>query len=314
MCIRGLFFGDFLLAPTEESYPPAGADTRRVQTQTRQRKPRKARTTKPPQRAAPSFQPPPSTLYSCTWFCASSACTCTTACCAATASAARRAGRAHSPRRCGSAGRPAAARVLGLRLRPLRAQLLAQRRAAGQRVGHFAEGGLDRLLVLRHRDVARRLGRSQVGAVAAGVEDRQQQLRRQAPGEAAALNRPPSSLLAVPTLAVSEMRGKKAARAAPMLALAAISCCSAWRTSGRRISTSDGSPAGSVGAAAALPSGCAGGKSAGSGWPSSRASAFSSSARWRCSCGQRRRAPLRPATRPGAGRARTMRRCRSAAG
>ena len=41
------------------------------------------------------------------------------------------------------------------------------------------------------------------------------------------LNRPDSSPLAVPACAVSEMRGKKAARAAPMLALAAISCCSA---------------------------------------------------------------------------------------
>ena len=42
-------------------------------------------------------------------------------------------------------------------------------------------------------------------------------------------------MLAVPKLAVSEMRGKNAARAAPMLALAAISCCSAARMSGRRL-------------------------------------------------------------------------------
>jgi hypothetical protein len=47
------------------------------------------------------------------------------------------------------------------------------------------------------------------------------------------LNRPDSSLLAVPACAVREMRGKNAARAAPMLALAATSCCSAWRMSGR---------------------------------------------------------------------------------
>ena len=57
-------------------------------------------------------------------------------------------------------------------------------------------------------------------------------------------NRPESSVLAMPTLPVSEMRGKKAARAAPMLALAAISCCSAWRMSGRCSSTSEGRPAG----------------------------------------------------------------------
>ena len=61
------------------------------------------------------------------------------------------------------------------------------------------------------------------------------------------MNKFESSLLTLPALAVSEMRGKYAARAAPMLALAAISCCSAARTSGRRCSSSDGKPAGSVG-------------------------------------------------------------------
>jgi hypothetical protein len=88
-----------------------------------------------------------------------------------------------------------------------------------------------------------RLGHRQVGLVAAGVEDRLQQLRREAPG--AVLEQVgQSAVLAVPTLPVSVMRGQKAARAAPMLALAAISNCSAWRTSGRCSSTSDGSPAG----------------------------------------------------------------------
>ena len=56
----------------------------------------------------------------------------------------------------------------------------------------------------------------------------------------------------MPALAVSVMRGKNAARAAPMFALAAISACSAWRTSGRRSSTSDGRPTGSSG----RPGGC----------------------------------------------------------
>ena len=41
------------------------------------------------------------------------------------------------------------------------------------------------------------------------------------------LNSSDSSLLAVPAWAVRLMRGKKAARAAPMLALAALSCSSA---------------------------------------------------------------------------------------
>ena len=59
-------------------------------------------------------------------------------------------------------------------------------------------------------------------------------------------NRPKSSLLALPKPAVSDMRGKNAARAAPMLALAAISCCSAWRISARRVSRSDGKPAGTA--------------------------------------------------------------------
>ena len=56
------------------------------------------------------------------------------------------------------------------------------------------------------------------------------------------MNKPLSSLLALPALPVSVMRGKKAARAAPMLALAAMSCCSAARISGRTVSKSDGKP------------------------------------------------------------------------
>ena len=99
------------------------------------------------------------------------------------------------------------------------------------------------------------------------------------------LNRPDSSPLAVPACAVREMRGKNAARAAPMLALAPISCCSAWRMSGRRVSSSDGTPAGSgaiAGASASLPPARLARTSWGSAWPSSRTSAFSSSARWRC--------------------------------
>ncbi len=61
------------------------------------------------------------------------------------------------------------------------------------------------------------------------------------------LNRPESSVLAVPAPAVSEMRGKKAARAAPMFAFADSSCSSAWSTSGRCTSTSEGTPAGTSG-------------------------------------------------------------------
>jgi hypothetical protein len=56
-------------------------------------------------------------------------------------------------------------------------------------------------------------------------------------------NRPDSVLLAVPAEAVSAMRGKKAARAAPMSALLARSACSAASTSGRCCSTLEGRPA-----------------------------------------------------------------------
>ena len=58
------------------------------------------------------------------------------------------------------------------------------------------------------------------------------------------MNSPFRSSLAKPALPVSVMRGKKAARAAPMLALAAFNCRSARWISGRRSSSSDGRPAG----------------------------------------------------------------------
>jgi len=46
---------------------------------------------------------------------------------------------------------------------------------------------------------------------------------------------------------VSEMVGKYWARAAPICALAAMSCCSACAMSGRRSSSCDGTPAGTPG-------------------------------------------------------------------
>ena len=59
------------------------------------------------------------------------------------------------------------------------------------------------------------------------------------------LKRPSRSGLEVPKPAVREIRGKNAARAAPMLAFAPRSRCSAARMSGRRRRTSDGRPAAS---------------------------------------------------------------------
>ena len=91
-----------------------------------------------------------------------------------------------------------------------------------------------------------------------------------------ALKSPLSSVLALPRLPVSEIFGKNAARAAAMLASAASSCCSAWRTSGRRTNTSEGRPAGSAGSPEAWASGRPCGRSAGGSVPMSSVSAFRS--------------------------------------
>nr|GEU28366.1 hypothetical protein [Tanacetum cinerariifolium] len=65
--------------------------------------------------------------------------------------------------------------------RLLRVQALVDGAARGQRIGHLAKRHLDRLFVLRHRNVAVRAGDVEVGAVQAIVEDRQVDLRREAP-------------------------------------------------------------------------------------------------------------------------------------
>ncbi len=74
----------------------------------------------------------------------------------------------------------------------------------------------------------------------------------------------------MPTAAVSEIRGKKAARAAPMLALAALSRCSAASTSGRWRRISEERPAeGSAGSV--TPPRSSGRSAAGTGDPARRA-------------------------------------------
>ena len=113
------------------------------------------------------------------------------------------------------------------------------------------------------------LANVEVGLVAAGVEDRLQQLRRSGDRPRSALEqaRELGARRAQP-FAVSEMCGKNAARAAPMLALAANSCCSAARMSGRRASSSDGKPGRQlVGHLLAGRAAAAAGRSAGSPWP-----------------------------------------------
>ena len=96
-----------------------------------------------------------------------------------------------------------------------------------------------------------------------------------------ALNRAPRSLLAAPADAVSEMLGKKAARAAPMLAWAACSWRSACSTSGRRCSTCDGTPAGSSLRTCVSSAGAPfGSSSSGTGAPTTSVSALRSCATW----------------------------------
>ena len=79
------------------------------------------------------------------------------------------------------------------------------------------------------------------------------------------LNRPLNSPEAVPTEPVRLMRGKKAARAAPILALACLSACSAARISGRLSNTSELKPAGSLVILNCLLKGKPAGKSSGKG-------------------------------------------------
>ncbi len=94
------------------------------------------------------------------------------------------------------------------------------------------------------------------------------------------LNSAESSLPMVPNPVVREMRGKKAARAAPMLALLAFRRFSAMRMSGRRIRASEGRP-GVKSRSGARPSSPSGSHSAGTGAPARSVSAFSSRATMR---------------------------------
>ena len=61
-------------------------------------------------------------------------------------------------------------------------------------------------------------------------------------------NRSSSCVLALPAKPVSAMFGKYSVRATPMRALAATSCCSACRMSGRRSSSAEGRPGAMAGA------------------------------------------------------------------
>ena len=71
----------------------------------------------------------------------------------------------------------------GVGQRLLRRHLVVDGSPLGQGVGHFPEGGLDGLFILGHGDLAIHLGHLQIGPVAAAVEDRQGDPRREAPGQ-----------------------------------------------------------------------------------------------------------------------------------
>jgi hypothetical protein len=75
----------------------------------------------------------------------------------------------------------------GVHQRLLRLQLLIQRTASHERISHLAEGGLNRLLVLRNRRIARQPGRLEVGNVGTTGEDRDADLGREGPGPRIAL-------------------------------------------------------------------------------------------------------------------------------
>ncbi|MNL15784.1 hypothetical protein D3C87_1367950 [compost metagenome] len=101
-----------------------------------------------------------------------------------------------------------------------------------------------------------------------------------------------NDVLMLPALAVIVMRGKNAARAAPMFALADSSACSAWRMSGRCVSRSDGKPSGMSLMMRSSDSCIGAGRLASSpiGLPTSTSSAFCACARWRASCAAATRA------------------------
>ena len=117
-----------------------------------------------------------------------------------------------------------------------------------ERIGNFAEGRLDGLLVIGDLNAQAPLWLTsfkigaifsppvKIGTLICGAKV---QVPVPAPRKSCE-----NSELVVPTEHVSVILGKNAARAAPMLALAAFSVCSACRMSGRSCTSSDGNPAG----------------------------------------------------------------------
>lgn len=153
-------------------------------------------------------------------------------------------------------------------------------RAFGECIGHFTEGGLDRQFVLRNGDVLCNVATSssafnaparKIGTLTLGEND-----HVWSPS-----NRLDNASLPRPALAVNEMVGKKAARAAPISALAALSVCSAGSTSGRCNNTRDSSCAGNGASATPVSiASLAGNNATGTDVPTTRFKALRDCASW----------------------------------
>ena len=91
-------------------------------------------------------------------------------------------------------------------------------------------------------------------------------------------NRLVNAVLASPSMLVSEMVGKNAARAAPTLAFADFNWCSASTTSGRSSNTLDDRPAGTLAIPASSAPRLAGNSASSTGPPTSSSSALRSCA------------------------------------
>ena len=149
-----------------------------------------------------------------------------------------------------------------------------------QGVGHFPEGGLNGFFVVCDFDEF-------AGLAACSSVPRLSPRHENGPAGFAAKSSRPANRgrtdfqaceLAVPAEPVRVMVGKNAARAAPMLALAALSWCSASRISGRRCNRSDGSPVGRSDKQSAGLNGDGGVRSSGKGRPTRNTRLCSASA------------------------------------
>ena len=116
------------------------------------------------------------------------------------------------------------------------AALLAQRFIAfiqlftrNQSIGNVFECGLNSGFISNDLCLLAQFGYIKIGFVCAPVKDRQGDGRCKSPNTCTALKQATNSPEAEPTEPVRLMRGKNAARAAPILALACLSACSAAR-------------------------------------------------------------------------------------